>query len=103
MRRTNRFPRIRPFWISLRNGSARIQTVNAEQNPSFYNLLRAFKARTGCSVLLNTSFNVRGEPIVESPLHAYRCFMRTGIDRLVLGSYVLEKSEQPTGLEDDRS
>ncbi|UCF35931.1 MAG: carbamoyltransferase [Acidobacteriota bacterium] len=80
------------------DGSARIQTVDRERNPRFHALLAAFKARTGCSVVLNTSFNVRGEPIVESPAQAYRCFMRTGMDLLVLGPFVLRKAEQPTGL-----
>jgi carbamoyltransferase len=80
--------------------SARIQTVHAATNPRFYALLHAFEARTGCGVLVNTSFNVRGEPIVGSPADAYRCFMRTEIDVLVLENCVLDKARQ-TALVDD--
>lgn len=75
--------------------SSRIQTVHKETNPKFHHLIAKFYAKTGCPILINTSFNVRGEPIVESPLDAYRCFMRTDMDVLVLGNYVLLKSEQP--------
>ena len=75
--------------------SARVQTVNQGSNPKFYQLLKAFKARTGCSVLINTSFNVRGEPIVCSVEDAYRCFMRTEMDYLVVGEFVLAKKDQP--------
>jgi carbamoyltransferase len=75
--------------------SARVQTVDAETSPLFHALLRAFEARTGCPVLVNTSFNVRGEPVVCTPADAYRCFMRTGIDHLVIGSFLLDKSAQP--------
>jgi carbamoyltransferase len=75
--------------------SARVQTVTRDTNPDYYDLIQAFRDRTGCPVLVNTSFNVRGEPIVCSPDDAYRCFMRTHIDVLVLGPYVLEKAEQP--------
>jgi carbamoyltransferase len=75
--------------------SARIQTVSREDNPLYYELIRAFRDLTGCPVLVNTSFNVRGEPIVASPEDAYRCFMRTHIDYLVLGSFLLDKREQP--------
>lgn len=75
--------------------SARIQTVDEVDNPRYHELLREFKRLTGTGVLINTSFNVRGEPIVESPLDAYTCFMRTGIDALVLENCVLLKSEQP--------
>ena len=74
--------------------SARIQTVHRETNPRFHRLLDAFKALTGCGVLVNTSFNVRDEPIVCSPLEAYRCFMGTEMDVLVLGNYILRKEEQ---------
>jgi carbamoyltransferase len=74
--------------------SARIQTVHEATNPRYYGLLKAFEARTGCGVLVNTSFNVRGEPIVGSPADAYRCFMRTEIDLLVLENCLLEKSRQ---------
>lgn len=77
--------------------SARVQTVHADINPRYHRLLRAFEARTGCAVLLNTSFNVRGEPIVCTPEDAYRCFMRTEMDMLVLGSLILHKADQPAG------
>jgi carbamoyltransferase len=80
------------------DGSARIQTVSSTLNPQFHRLLETYDRRTGCSVLLNTSFNVRGEPIVESPEQAYQCFMRTGLDLLVMGGFLLRKSEQPSGL-----
>jgi len=75
--------------------SARIQTVSREDNPLYYDLLRAFEALTGCGVLVNTSFNVRGEPIVCTPEDAYRCFMRTHIDFLMMGSFLLDKKRQP--------
>lgn len=75
--------------------SARLQTVSKETNPRFWALLDAFEARTGCPVLINTSFNVRGEPIVMTTEDAYRCFMRTGIDTLVVGNHVFNKAEQP--------
>ena len=74
--------------------SARIQTVDQESSPRYFRLLEAFEARTGCAVLVNTSFNVRGEPIVCTPEDAYRCFMRTEMDLLVLENCVLEKSAQ---------
>lgn len=80
--------------------SARIQTVHEETNPRYYQLLRAFEARTGCGVLVNTSFNVRGEPIVCSPEDAYRCFMRTEMDILVLENCLLYKTEQKPLTED---
>jgi carbamoyltransferase len=80
--------------------SARIQTVHAETNPLYHALLTRFHALTGCPVLVNTSFNVRGEPIVCTPKDAYLCFMRTEMDTLVLGSFVLEKARQPA-LEED--
>ncbi len=75
--------------------SARIQTVNAEDQPHYHRLLSAFERQTGCGVLVNTSFNVRGEPIVCTPADAYRCFMRTNIDYLVLWPYLLDKKGQP--------
>jgi carbamoyltransferase len=75
--------------------SARLHTVTDDTNPLFAGILRAFQARTGCPVLINTSFNVRSEPIVCSPEDAYRCFMRTGMDALVLNRTLLRKSEQP--------
>lgn len=74
--------------------SARIQTVHKETNPRYHALLEAFKARTGCSVLVNTSFNIRGEPIVCTPEDAFRCFMGTAMEMLVAGNCVLRKSEQ---------
>ena len=75
--------------------SARIQTVHMETNPRYYKLIQVFKRKTGCSVLVNTSFNVRGEPIVCTPEDAYRCFMRTEMDYLVIGDYLFAKHEQP--------
>jgi len=80
--------------------SARIQTVHAETNPAYHALLTRFHALTGCPVLVNTSFNVRGEPIVCTPRDAYLCFMRTEMDHLVLGPYLLDKAKQPP-LRDD--
>jgi carbamoyltransferase len=74
--------------------SARIQTVDRETNPDYYDLIDTFRKKTGCAVVVNTSFNVRGEPIVCSPEDAYRCFMRTHIDSLVLGPFLLEKASQ---------
>jgi carbamoyltransferase len=81
--------------------SARLQTVHRETNPRFHALIEAFAARTGCPLLANTSFNVRGEPIVGSPEDAYRCFMRTEMDYLVLENCLLTKSEQPQLPRDD--
>jgi len=75
--------------------SARIQTVNKKDNPWYHALISKFYEKTGCPVIVNTSFNVRGEPIVESPLDAYKCFMRTEIDALVLENFILFKDEQP--------
>jgi carbamoyltransferase len=80
--------------------SARIQTVDAETNPTYHALLKAFENLTGCGVLVNTSFNVRGEPIVCTPQDAYRCFRRTHIDYLVLGPYLIGKAAQPEWKED---
>jgi carbamoyltransferase len=74
--------------------SARVQTVARDTNPGYYDLIKAFEARTGCGVLVNTSFNVRGEPIVCTPADAYRCFMRTHIDHLVMGPFLLDKAAQ---------
>jgi len=75
--------------------SARIQTVDAERHPKLHRLMSLFKERTGCSVIINTSFNIRGEPIVCSPEHAYRCFMATNMDVLVMENQLLYKEEQP--------
>lgn len=80
--------------------SARIQTVNKEDNPLYYELIETFFKKTGCPVIVNTSFNVRGEPIVESPLDAYKCFMRTEMDVLVMGNSILYKKDQPQFHED---
>ena len=82
--------------------SARIQTVHKETNPRYYDLIKAFEEKTGCGVIVNTSFNVRGEPIVCGPEDAYQCFMRTEMDILVLQSCLLHKSEQnPLGADTD--
>ncbi len=75
--------------------SARIQTVSEDTNPYFYHVINEFKRLTGCSVVVNTSFNVRGEPIVCTPQNAYECFMRTDMDILVLENFILYKEEQP--------
>jgi carbamoyltransferase len=80
--------------------SARVQTVRREDSPRFHALLTEFDRLTGCAVLMNTSFNVRGEPIVCSPEHAHRCFMRTGIDTLIVDNFLLDKSDQPA-MQDD--
>jgi carbamoyltransferase len=75
--------------------SARLQTVEPERNGRFYRLIKRFKEKTGCPVIINTSFNVRGEPIVCTPEDAYRCFMACNMDVLVLENFVLYKDEQP--------
>ncbi len=75
--------------------SARVQTVSRDTNPNYYDLIKEFERQTGCGLLVNTSFNVRGEPIVCTPADAYQCFMRTHIDYLVLGPFLLDKAEQP--------
>ncbi|MEP7340313.1 MAG: carbamoyltransferase [Acidobacteriota bacterium] len=80
--------------------SARVQTVRREENPAYYDLIKAFHDLTGCPVIVNTSFNVRGEPIVCTPEDAYRCFMRTEMDYLVMETFLLDKREQPK-LEND--
>jgi carbamoyltransferase len=81
--------------------SARIQTVRRETSPFYYDILAAFNALTGCPLVVNTSFNVRGEPLVCSPEDAYRCFMRTDMDVLVLENFVLEKAAQPKSERDE--
>jgi predicted NodU family carbamoyl transferase len=78
--------------------SARLQTVHVETNPRFHALLSRFKSRTGCPVLINTSFNVRGEPIVCTPEDAFRCFMGTDIELLVVGNCLLRKEDQNPAL-----
>ena len=81
--------------------SARIQTVSKETNKRYYDLISKFKEKTGCPVLVNTSFNVRGEPIVNSPIDAFNCFMGTELDYLIIGNSILEKSKQNLLLEKD--
>jgi carbamoyltransferase len=81
--------------------SARIQTVRRDTNPLYHDIIDAFYRKTGCPVIVNTSFNVRGEPIVCTPEDAFRCFMRTNMDVLVLENYLLVKSEQTAVAEDD--
>ena len=75
--------------------SARIQSVDSSDNPKYHRLIKRFFEKTGCPVIVNTSFNVRGEPIVESPKDAYKCFMRTEMDFLVIGNFLLKKHNQP--------
>ena len=82
------------------DNSARVQTVDGQDNPAFHELLRAFDRLTGCPVLVNTSFNVRGEPLVCGPEDAYACFMRTDMDYLALGPFLLDKKKQPPTPED---
>jgi carbamoyltransferase len=81
--------------------SARVQTVHDDTNPRFAALLRAFQARTGCPVLINTSFNVRGEPIVATAADSYRCFMRTEMDALVVENFLIMKADQPVQAKDE--
>ncbi len=81
--------------------SARVQTVHAETNPRFHALLSTFKRKTGCPVLVNTSFNVRGEPIVRTPEDAFRCFMGSELDVLAIGNLYLQKSDQDAALKLD--
>ena len=81
--------------------SARVQTVSKKTNPRFYELISSFKRKTGCPTIVNTSFNVRGEPIVCTPQDAYRCFMRTELDLLVLQNQILYKKEQPKSLQNE--
>src|SRR4029079_17631383 len=78
------------------DGSARVQTVTRETNPLYWEIIEAFPKRTGCPVIVNTSFNVRGEPIVCTPADSYRCFMRTEMDYLVLENFVLSKATKGT-------
>jgi len=81
--------------------SARVQTVEADTNSPYYEVIKAFYERTNCPVIVNTSFNVRGEPIVCTPDDAYRCFMRTNMDYLVIENFILDKTEQPKIVQDD--
>ena len=82
--------------------SARIQTVSKHTNPRYYELIKAFEMRTGCPIVINTSFNVRGEPIVCTPQDAYKCFMRTEMDILVLQNQILRKIDQPDKGKDEK-
>jgi carbamoyltransferase len=75
------------------DGSARLQTIARDQHPLYYDLLKEFERQTGCPVIINTSFNQRGEPIVCTPENAFSCFLRTGMDNLVIGSFILNKAE----------
>ena len=79
--------------------SARIQTVNYKTNPTYYKLISKFKEKTGCPILINTSFNIRGEPIVNTPQDAFNCFMGTELDMLVIGNYILKKNDQNKNLQ----
>jgi carbamoyltransferase len=79
--------------------SARVQTVDERRHGRYHKLISKFEAKTGCPVIINTSFNVRGEPIVCTPEHAYRCFMATNMDMLVMEDCVLYKHEQPDAKE----
>ena len=81
--------------------SARIQTVTKKTNARYYDLISKFKEKTGCPVIVNTSFNVRGEPIVNTPTDAFNCFMGTELDYLVIGNSILDKSQQDNKLEKD--
>ena len=74
--------------------SARVQTVTKNNNRRYYDLISKFKEKTGCPVIVNTSFNVRGEPIVNTPIDAFNCFMGTELDYLVIGNCILDKSKQ---------
>ena len=74
--------------------SARVQTVKKETNIKYYNLIKKFKEKTNCPILVNTSFNIRGEPIVNTPGDAFKCFMGTDLDNLVIGNYFLDKKLQ---------
>jgi len=94
-------PRSRLPAITHVDYSARIQTVHRETNPRYHALLTRFNDKTGCAVLVNTSFNVRGEPVVCTPADAYRCFMRTGMDYLAVGNFLLAKTRQPAPVGDD--
>ena len=92
-------PRSRLPAITHVDYSARVQTVDKLRHPKLHRLMRRFKEKTGCAVIINTSFNIRGEPIVCSPEHAYRCFMATNMDVLVMENQVLFKKEQPRAKE----
>ena len=82
--------------------SARLQTVHVDTNPLYYKLIKRFEEKSGCAVIINTSFNVRGEPIVCTPGDAYKCFMRTNMDYLVIGNYLFDKKDQAPLLQDSK-
>ena len=81
--------------------SARIQTVSKKKNKAYYDLISKFKEKTGCPVIVNTSFNVRGEPIVNTPTDAFNCFMGTELDYLIIGNCILDKTKQNPDLKKD--
>ena len=81
--------------------TARIQTVHKNTNKRYYDLIKKFKEKTGCPILVNTSFNVRGEPIVNTPIDAFNCFMGTELDYLVIGNCILDKTKQNSNLKKD--
>ncbi len=83
------------------DGSARIQSIKREDEPLYYDMIAAFHERTGCPVVVNTSMNVRGEPIVNTPEDAYLCFMRTDMDDLAMGPFLLAKEDQPDLIQPD--
>lgn len=83
------------------DGSARLQTIAREDNPLYYDLIKEFEKLTGCPVIINTSFNVRGEPIICTPHDAFMCFMRTKMDYLVMGSFILDKRQMKPMVEDE--
>ena len=83
--------------------SARVQTVTKENNKRYYDLIKKFKEKTGCPILVNTSFNVRGEPIVNTPKDAFNCFMGTDLDYLIIGNCVLDKANQNEDLKKNYS
>ncbi|HDP35724.1 MAG TPA: hypothetical protein ENN29_11520, partial [Candidatus Hydrogenedentes bacterium] len=83
------------------DNSARVQTINRNDHPLYYEMVAAFHKKTGCPVVINTSFNVRGEPIVCTPEESYTCFMRTKMDYLCMGSFLLDKTEQEPWEEED--
>jgi carbamoyltransferase len=92
---------VRPDWqkrlgaVTHIDGTARVQTISSDTNPRFHALVSAFEDRTGVPVVLNTSFNARGEPIVESPIDALRTFNGTGLDAVFIGNCVIEKPAKP--------
>ena len=81
--------------------SARIQTVHSDTNPMYHSVISKFKQKTGCPIVVNTSFNVRGEPIVCTPLDAFKCFMGTELDVLAIGNFLLIKDEQDKNLKEN--